>query len=217
MSATSMDCRADLRYDGPMLPGPSRARLSANADTWAVLGLLLLAFVPYLNALTGAFVYDDRPQLLDNPYAHSFQYLKQIFGSTVWTFQGEQGVTNYYRPLMSFTYLLGYRLFGEVAFGFHLFNLTLHAGVVLLLFGVTQRLFGDRLLSFIAAGLFALHPIHTESVAWIAGITDLLDLTPETTDVVVVNVRNFLENQIFDLGLRDALEGVPGQIVRAHV
>ena len=42
------------------------------------------------------------------------------------------------------------------------------------------------------------------------GITDLLDLTPETTDVVVVNVRNFLENQIFDLGLRDALEGVPG-------
>src|SRR3972149_5342951 len=86
-----MDCRASLRYDGPMLLGRRRAAPSANADTWAVLGLLLLAFVPYLNALTGAFVYDDRPQLLDNPYVHSFQYLKQIFGSTVWTFQGEQG------------------------------------------------------------------------------------------------------------------------------
>ncbi len=41
------------------------------------------------------------------------------------------------------------------------------------------------------------------------GHHDLRRSTP-STDVVVVNVRNFLENQIFDLGLRDALEGVPG-------
>jgi Tfp pilus assembly protein PilF len=150
-----------------------RAGPSTNADAWAVLLLLLLAFVPYLNTLNGAFVYDDRQQLLANPYVHSFQYVKQIFGSTVWTFQGEQGVTNYYRPLMSFAYLLGYRLFGPVPFGFHLLNLALHAAVVLLLFALAQRLFGDRRLSLVAAGLFALHPVHTESVAWIAGITDL--------------------------------------------
>jgi tetratricopeptide (TPR) repeat protein len=42
-----------------------------------------------------------------------------------------------------------------------------------LLFAVTQRLFGDRLLALVAAGLFALHPIHTESVAWIAALPDL--------------------------------------------
>src|SRR5580658_7925676 len=152
-----------------------RPRLAARTspDTLAVLGLLLLAWVPYLNTLSNAFVYDDIPQLVDNPYVHSFRYLGKIFGSTVWTFQGAQGVSNYYRPLMSFAYLICYHFFGPISFGFHLLNLILHAGVVLLLFALTDQLFGDRLLSLSAAGLFALHPIHTESVAWIAGLPDL--------------------------------------------
>jgi tetratricopeptide (TPR) repeat protein len=144
-----------------------------SEDTLAILALVLLAFVPYLNTLTGNFVYDDRQQILDNPYVHSFQYVGKIFGSTVWTFQGAQGVTNYYRPLMTLAYLLCYKLYGAIPFGFHLLNLILNAVVVLLVFAVTRRLFRDRLPALLAAGLFALHPIHTESVAWIAGITDL--------------------------------------------
>ena len=146
---------------------------SSHADAWAVLALLLLAFVPYVNALGGGLVYDDREQVLENPYVHSLQYVGNIFGSTVWTFQGAQGLSNYYRPLMTLAYLFCYRLYGPIPFGFHLLNLVLHAAVVLLVFAVTRRLFGDRLLALLSAGLFALHPIHTESVSWIAGITDL--------------------------------------------
>jgi tetratricopeptide (TPR) repeat protein len=56
---------------------------------------------------------------------------------------------------------------------FHLVNLVLNLLVVLLLFLVTWRMFDDRLLAFVAAGLFALHPIHSESVAWIAAVTDI--------------------------------------------
>ena len=82
----------------------------AKADALAILALLLLAFVPYLNALGGGFVYDDRQQVLENPYVHSFQYVGNIFGSTVWTFQGAQGLSNYYRPLMTLAYLLCYSL-----------------------------------------------------------------------------------------------------------
>ncbi len=145
----------------------------SNTEALAVLGLLLLAVVPYLNSVWGSFVYDDRLQVLENPYAHSFRYLGKIFGTTVWTFEGAQGVSNYYRPLMTFAYLLCYKLFGPIPFGFHLFNLILHAAVVLLLFAVTEQLFGDRLVSLVVAGLFALHPVHTESVAWIAAVTDL--------------------------------------------
>ena len=150
---------------------PEKAR--QNGDPLAVLFLVLLAALPYLNSLTNAFVYDDRQQVLENPYIHSFRYLGRIFGSTVWTFEGAQGATNYYRPLMTFAYLIAYKAFGLIPFGFHLMNLALHIAVVLLVFAVAERLFRDRLLSLIAAGLFALHPIHTESVAWIAGITDL--------------------------------------------
>jgi tetratricopeptide (TPR) repeat protein len=142
-------------------------------QTLAMLVLLLLAVVPYVNTLTGGFVYDDRQQILENPYVHSFRYTGKIFASTVWTFQGAQGITNYYRPLMTLAYLLCYRLYGPIPFGFHLMSLALHAAIVLLVFAVCRRLFGDQLPALLAAGLFALHPIHTESVAWIAGITDL--------------------------------------------
>jgi protein O-mannosyl-transferase len=136
------------------------------------LALILLAVLPYANTLAGGFVYDDTFQVVGNPYVHSFRYLGKIFGTTVWSFQGTQGVTNYYRPLMSFTYLLLYKIGGSVPFTFHLANIVLHAVVVLLVFSILRRLSGERI-ALVAAGLFALHPIHTESVAWIASITDL--------------------------------------------
>ena len=151
---------------------PRRER-HGDRDATVYLILILLASLPYVNSLANSFVYDDRQQILENPYVHSFRYLGRIFGSTVWSFEGAQGVTNYYRPLMTFAYLIGYKIYGRIPFGFHLMNLALHVAVVLLVFLVTERLFHDRLISLIASGLFALHPIHTESVAWIAGITDL--------------------------------------------
>lgn len=135
--------------------------------------LLLLAILPYLNTLTNAFVYDDGKQIIENPYIRSWKYLPEIFGSNVWSFLGAAGVTNHYRPLMTLSYLVCYQVFGLLPFGFHLVNLLFHAGVVWLVFRVSKQLFGNAMLAFIAAAMFALHPIHTESVAWVAGITDL--------------------------------------------
>jgi Tfp pilus assembly protein PilF len=59
------------------------------------------------------------------------------------------------------------------AYGFHLVSLLLHILVVCLVFVLTERLTGDRVCAFVAGALFALHPVHTESVAWIAAVTDL--------------------------------------------
>jgi len=145
--------------------------LRANAPAFTILSLL--AAVPYLNTLLNGFVYDDNLQVLGNPYVHSFHHLRQIFTTTVWSFQGAQGVTNYYRPMMTFGYLICYQLFGPVPFSYHLVNIVWNAWVVCLVFWVGQRLLRDRFAGFVAAGLFALHPIHTESVAWVAGVTDL--------------------------------------------
>jgi tetratricopeptide (TPR) repeat protein len=134
--------------------------------------LFLLAFLPYVNTLFANFVYDDIFQVVGNPYVHSFRYLREIFTTTVWSFQGAAGVTNYFRPMMTFGYLLTYQIAGLVPFSFHLVNLILNCVAVWLIFFLLRRFSGERV-ALIAAGLFALHPIHTESVAWIAAVTDL--------------------------------------------
>ena len=140
----------------------------------ALTGLVLLcASLPYLNTLLNGFVHDDNRQVLANPYIRSFRHLPEIFGTTVWSFLGAQGFTNYYRPMMTLGYLLCYQFFGQLPYGFHLVNVALHVAVVYVLFRLTEKLFRDRILAAIAAAVFALHPIHTESVAWIAAVTDL--------------------------------------------
>ena len=135
--------------------------------------LVALAVLPYLNTCHNLFVYDDETQVVNNPYLQNFHHLKEIFTTPVWSFEGGDYPRNYYRPLMSFGYLLCYQLFRPVPLAFHLVNLLLNLLVVLLMFFITWRMFNDRLLAFVAAGLFAVHPIHSESVAWIAAITDL--------------------------------------------
>src|SRR5580700_7369185 len=85
-----------------------------SREAMTFLFLFLLGFLPYANTLMNDFVYDDGFQVVENPYVHSFHYLRQIFTTNVWSFQGAQGVTNYYRPLMSFGYLLCYQIAGAV-------------------------------------------------------------------------------------------------------
>jgi tetratricopeptide (TPR) repeat protein len=143
------------------------------SDREVVILLLLLATLPYLNILGNGFTYDDNTQVLNNPYIQNFHHLGEIFTTTVWSYIGAQGVTNYYRPMMLFGYLLCYQLFGPLAYSFHLVSLVFHTLVVLLVFRVAVEMFRDRLAAFVAAGLFALHPVHTESVAWVAAVTDV--------------------------------------------
>jgi len=148
--------------------------LASCSDFFLLSLLSALASLPYLNALLNSFVYDDDTQVLNNPYLHSLRYLPKILSTTVWSYVGgARGKINYYRPLMTLGYLVCYRLFGPLASGFHLVSILLHAAVVCLLFAVTLRMFRHRAIAFAAAALFALHPIHTESVAWIAAVTDL--------------------------------------------
>jgi Tfp pilus assembly protein PilF len=146
---------------------------ASQPDVILIAALILCAVLPYINTLLNGFVYDDNRQVLDNPYVQNFHFLPQIFGTTVWSFVGMQGVSNYYRPMMTLGYAVCYHLFGPLAYGFHLVNVCLHVGVVLLIFVVARRLFEDRAIAFIAACLFAIHPIHTEAVAWVAAVTDL--------------------------------------------
>jgi protein O-mannosyl-transferase len=144
-----------------------------SSDRLLIALLALLACLPYFNALFNGFVYDDDTQLLGNPYVLDLHHLKAIFSGNVWSFNGPGGNANYYRPLMTFGYVLCHAVFGFRAYAFHLVNLGFNLGAVCLLFVVVRRMFRNRLLAFLAAALFALHPIHTEAVDWIGAVTDL--------------------------------------------
>jgi hypothetical protein len=135
--------------------------------------VLLLALAVYCNTLLNGFVYDDHHQVEQNPYVQSFKYVGKIFTGTVWSFQGSEGQTNYYRPLMTFGFLICNKIFQAFPAGFHVVNVLLNCVVVWLLFLACSMLFQDDIVALAAAALFALHPIHTEVVNWIAAVTEL--------------------------------------------
>ena len=165
------------------LPPPGR-RL---ARALPLLILILVPFAVYSNTLLNGFVDDDEAQVLRNPWITSVRFLPEIFTRNVWSFLPDTA-SNYYRPLMHVVYLIAYHLFGLHPWGFHLVNILLHAAnslMVMLLASLIPRLDGGRrtpagsapsaLLSapFMAALLFATHPVHTEAVSWIASVPEL--------------------------------------------
>ena len=174
-SAATLQGGLRLRRSKPQGP-PAAAPGSPScpsANARLLLVLVLAALAPYANTLLNGFVYDDNTQVMNNPYIQNFHHLREIFTTTVWSYIGTQGITNYYRPMMTAGYLVCYRMFGPLAYGFHLANILLHAAVVCALFFVGRSLLHRPDAALASALLFALHPIHSESVAWIAAVTDL--------------------------------------------
>jgi tetratricopeptide (TPR) repeat protein len=134
---------------------------------------LVLAALAYVNTLRFAFVYDDLPQIVNNPRVHSWAHAPRLFTEHVWSqFSGQPG--NYYRPLFELWLLINYSLFAFRPLGYHLTTVAVHLLVTALAYLLLKRVTGDRLTAAIATVIFALHPTHVETVAWISGVTDAL-------------------------------------------
>src|ERR1700719_3176002 len=112
----------------------SKPLQDTNRGVITFLILYFLAFLPYSNIFFNWFVYDDVCQVVANPYVHSFRYLRQIFTTSVWSFLGAQGISNYYRPMMTFDFLLAYQIAGPVPFSFHMVSILLYGIAVWLVF-----------------------------------------------------------------------------------
>ncbi|MGD0884091.1 MAG: tetratricopeptide repeat protein [Thermodesulfovibrionales bacterium] len=147
-----------------------------------ILIIFLVSFAVYFNALSNDFVFDDSVQVLENDWIKDVKYIPDIFSNSVWGFQGETRISNYYRPFMHLIFMFNYYVFGLRPWGFHLVNILFHCGVSVLVFLIIQRLLTGHNSSvssvylsppFIAAMLFAVHPIHTEAVTWISGLPDV--------------------------------------------
>lgn len=129
------------------------------------LGLLLVAvtFLAYQPAWRGEPVFDDEDHLTP-PELQSVSGLARI-----WT---EVGLVSQYYPITHSAFWLQQHLWGESMLGYHLLNILLHAFCALLLVRILHRLGVPG--AWLAAGLFALHPVHVESVAWISELKNTL-------------------------------------------
>ena len=125
--------------------------------------LTLLAFSPVFNA---GFIWDDY-LIIDNPHMQSLGGLK-----TIWTNPLQNMDEAHYWPLFYTTYWLEYQVYGNSAFGFHFVNLLLHLFNSILLWQILTRLKVPG--AQWAALIFAVHPVHVESVAWILERKDTL-------------------------------------------
>ena len=135
------------------------------------LGLLITAII-YLETLNFQFVYDDLTLIVRNPQVQSWRYLPYFFKEHLWASVAGQG--NYYRPVFQVWLLLNHTFFGLDPMGWHLSTVAVHLGVTLLTYLLVLLLGGDRMTAAVAATLFGVHPVHIESVAWVAGVCDSL-------------------------------------------
>ena len=146
---------------------------SMRRRRWLAIGLLiLLTIVAYSNSLRGPFVYDDGPAIPGNPTIRHLWPLTDVLVP-----QSQGGLTVSGRPVLNLSFALNFAISGEAVWSYHAFNVLVHVGSALLVFGLVRRTlrrpplqprFGGAAteLAFITAALWSLHPLQTQAVSY---------------------------------------------------
>lgn len=128
-----------------------------------ILVITFLAFIPVLNA--GFVSWDDGEYVLENTFMKNSD-LKSLLATPM---QGN------FHPLTMFSLFVNYLISGTNAWSYHLFNLIFHLVNCFLVFKLAISLSkGNTIIAFTTAILFAIHPVHVESVAWVSERKDVL-------------------------------------------
>ncbi|MBA4019227.1 MAG: O-GlcNAc transferase [Pirellula sp.] len=130
------------------------------------LGLLLITAAAYWPVLQCGFIWDDDFYVINNEALRSVEGLVRI-----WT---DPFATPQYYPLVHSTFWLEYQLWGLNPAGYHAVNVLLHGTNAVLFWLVLRRLAIPG--AYFAAAIFALHPVHVESVAWVTERKNVLSL-----------------------------------------
>lgn len=119
--------------------------------------ILLMTLVCYIPAIQSGFIWDDDDYIINNQELRSIDGLRRIWFTI--------GAVPQYYPLVHTSFWLEYNLWQLQPLGYHLINVLLHAINSILVWLVLRRLKIPG--AWLAALLFALHPVQVESVAWI--------------------------------------------------
>jgi tetratricopeptide (TPR) repeat protein len=149
----------------PVSPWPARFRSPAIISFLLALATLIV----FLPVSANDFVnYDDPDYVTSNSHVQG----GLSWSNVVWAF--ETGFASNWHPLTWLSHMLDYQLFGQHAGGHHLISVLFHIVNTVLLFQLLNRMTGGLWQSALVAALFALHPLHVESVAWVSERKDVL-------------------------------------------
>jgi len=130
--------------------------------------IIVLCVFSYSSSLNNSFTnWDDEQMLVNN------QSVKSLSPANIFDI-----FTNFhhshYHPLVNISYAAEYHFFGLKPFVYHLTNLIFHILNSILVYLILFRLFKNNFVSILVSVLFAVHPLHVESVAWITERKDML-------------------------------------------
>ena len=135
------------------------------------MALVVVTLIPYLQCLNHDFIsyYDDDLYVTSNFYIRD-----GLCKAISWAFMTYRAAN--WHPLTWISLALDYQVYGLDTMGFHLTNILLHLLNTILLFLVLSRMTKAVWKSAFVAALFAIHPVHVESVAWVCERKDVLSI-----------------------------------------
>ncbi len=152
-----------------------------HISIFAVYILIIITFFSFYPAVNNGLTnWDDNYYVLENESVKSlsFQNLKKIFTSTY--------LANY-QPVTILSYLVEWQIFGSEPMGYHLTNIMLHIFNTLIVLWFIYLLCGKIEIAFLTSLIFGIHPLHAESVVWIAERKGLL-----ATFFLLLSIVSFL-------------------------
>lgn len=139
---------------------------------FSVIFIIILGLFAYSSSINGDFIWDDNNLISYNDDIKTFDSIASIFTGSIAGSLGK--IYKSYRPLQIISYMLDYKFWNYNPFGYHLMNSFLQVMAGLLVYWLCKLLFDDWVISFVAASVFTVLPVHTEAVAYISGRADLL-------------------------------------------
>ena len=133
--------------------------------------LILATFAVYAPSLMNGFVWDDTALVLRDPLIRSWRLIPEGFRHFLFT---DATASNFYRPIQRLTFTFDYALWGFAPLFYHLTNILLHAFAAVALFLFVFELTKKRLIATLVALIWAVHPISSSAVIYVAGRADLL-------------------------------------------
>jgi tetratricopeptide (TPR) repeat protein len=147
-------------------------KTTENKVLCAVL-VFFAAFFAYANSISPTFHWEDEYLVKENVHIRRLSNIPAFFRPGYVNVY-ESGAGKRYRPLRTVTLALDYALWKEDPRGYHLTNVLLNAGVAVAFWFLCLALTGDGFFALLAGLLFAVHPVHSESVAWVKNRSDIL-------------------------------------------